>query len=133
VLRSGPLQLVYRRFWIGAGYLLLVLTLTVSLLPIAADSQVFVVSDKLLHGLCFMLLMIWFCGTCHRSSYLRLGLWLLLFGGIIELLQYSTGYRSMELADLLADAAGLLAGGLLAWWGLGRWCELAEKLFNGSR
>lgn len=40
----------------------------------------------------------------------RVWLGLLAFGGLIEILQSFTGYRSAEWLDLLADAVGLVLG-----------------------
>jgi hypothetical protein len=125
-------QLAYRNIWLGLGYLLLVITLTISLLPVAQQVQPLMVGDKVLHALCFMLLMVWFSGIVQPSKYLQLGLRLLAFGAAIELLQYSTGYRSMEFADLAADAVGVITGGVLAKLGLGRWCATLERRINGS-
>ena len=125
-------QLAYRNIWLGLGYLLLFITLTISLLPVAQQVQPLMIGDKLLHALCFMLLMLWFSGIVQPARYLQLGLRLLAFGAAIELLQYATGYRSMEFADLAADAVGVITGGVLAKLGLRHWCATLERQINGS-
>lgn len=120
-------QLAYRNVWVGAGYLFLVIILTIALIKVGPIGTIMMLEDKVLHALCFMFLMVWFCGLYARAQYLRIGILLFLYGALIEALQYLTGYRSMELADLVADVIGILAGAMLARMGLWRWCEVLEQ------
>jgi len=70
--------------------------------------------DKANHMLAFAVLMVAGWRAYPRRPWL-VWLGLLAFGGLIEILQSLTPYRSAEGWDLLADAIGLLAGCLLHW------------------
>ncbi len=59
--------------------------------------------DKWLHGLTFLVLAIWFAGQFERSTYWKIGLGLLVFGLIIEVLQRSVSYRTADWADVGAE------------------------------
>lgn len=65
--------------------------------------------DKSNHLLAFALLAILACRAWPASVVAALAA-LLVYGGLIEILQSFTGYRSAEWADWLADAVGLLLG-----------------------
>jgi VanZ family protein len=71
--------------------------------------------DKLGHLLAYAGLMFWFCwlyrGWKIRSAYAVA--WIALGIGL-EFAQRATGYRSFELADMAANALGVLAGALAA-------------------
>ena len=89
-------------------YMVLVLVLTLSLLPLDDD---FVTTgwDKTNHLLAFFVLAALY-DNCYHSvnpSYLKYFA-LLMFGVLIEVLQSFTGYRFFSLLDILADALGLL-------------------------
>ncbi|MGI9291459.1 MAG: VanZ family protein [Gammaproteobacteria bacterium] len=120
-------ELEYRPFWLVSGYLLLIVILVLSLIPLGPVGDIMMWTDKFLHAGCFLFLMIWFCGLFPRSSHLRISVLLMVYGGLIELLQYLTGFRSFELADMVADVVGILFGAMLASLGLWRWCEYLEK------
>lgn len=71
--------------------------------------------DKLGHFLAYGVLMFWFAflyrGTRARLAYAFL--WIAM-GVALEFAQRATGYRSFELADMAANALGVLAGALAA-------------------
>lgn len=81
-----------------------------SLLPLGPDAPT-TGWDKTNHLLAFAWLSILACLAWPRRTASALA-GLLLYGGLIELLQSFTGYRFAEWGDLLADALGLLLG----WW-----------------
>lgn len=65
--------------------------------------------DKLLHGAAFLALcMMGSWSYLERSYSLIIGL--LALGGAIEISQYATGWRHMEVYDFVANAAGILVG-----------------------
>jgi len=70
--------------------------------------------DKLGHLLSYGLLMFWF-GFLYRKRTSRMGyaaLWIAM-GVALEFAQRATGYRSFEVADMVANSLGVLLG-----WGL---------------
>jgi VanZ family protein len=105
-------SLRYIPLWLLIGYTLVVAVVTGSLIP--PPSDVVAVNDKLLHLLSYLVLALWFGFVYRRERFARIGLWLVALGVAIECLQAGTGYRSFEVADMLADAAGAGTGLLLA-------------------
>lgn len=76
-------------------------------LPQAASG----VSDKFLHFSAYAALAFLWAGAWEPRAWLRVGVGLLLFGGVIELAQdFLTETRSGEWLDLAANAAGIAAG-----------------------
>lgn len=78
-------------------------------------------ADKWLHLFSFLVLALWFSGQYARRSYWRIAVGLLIFGIIIELCQRALIYRTADLRDLAADAAGISLGLGIAWLGVGGW------------
>lgn len=70
------------------------------------------VSDKLMHGVMYLLLAVSWMIPVRRPVWVCLAV--TLYGGVLELLQYAcTLTRSGEWMDLLADFLGALLGVLL--------------------
>ena len=71
--------------------------------------------DKIGHLLAYGALMLWFCLLYPRTKT-RLGYaaGFIAMGIAIEFVQGWTGYRSFEVADMVADALGVFAGWTLA-------------------
>ena len=79
----------------------------------------FEASDKLGHLLAYAALMFWFCRLyAARHARLAHGIAFVALGVVLELAQGASGYRSYEIADLLANALGVAAG-----WGAARLIE----------
>jgi VanZ family protein len=126
-------QLHWKRLWINAGYVLLLTVLVSALLPaMGATTMIVPYGDKIAHAIGFAVLMIWFGGLVPRRNYPHIFVALLVYGGVIELLQNLTGYRSMELADLGADALGLVLGWVLLLLGCNRWPVVFESRLRRS-
>ena len=113
---------------------MLLLTVFVSaLLPATGTSiMVFPYADKIAHALAFAFLMVWFGGLVPRRNYPHLFVAFVVYGGVIELLQNLTGYRTMEFADLIADTFGLLVGWVLLLLGCNRWPRFFEARFRSQ-
>lgn len=88
------------------------LVLILSLLPLGPEAPS-LGWDKANHMTAFALLALLGCRAypAHVATVL---VGLLAFGGLIEILQSFTGYRSAEWGDLLADALGLPLGWVIA-------------------
>lgn len=71
--------------------------------------------DKLGHFAAYSLLMFWFCWL-YRSGNTRIayGAGWIAMGVALEFAQAATGYRSFELADMVANTLGVLAGAAAA-------------------
>ncbi len=115
------LSLRYARRWQIAGAFLLAMVLVAALVPPIGPQSLVSISDKLLHGITFTVLALWFSGQYARHSYWRLVTGLLAFGSLIEVTQRMLPYRTAEWMDLLADAAGVTVGMTIALAGTGAW------------
>jgi VanZ family protein len=130
---SAQPELNWRRVWLSCGYMLVLTVLTFALWPIVSERAMMIPHfDKILHAISFLVLMLWFSGLMPQHLYFRLFLVLLIYGGLIEVLQYFTPYRRMDFADFAADGVGLMAGWLLALAGMGNWCVWVENRFRLS-
>jgi glycopeptide antibiotics resistance protein len=124
----------YGNIWFGGGILLMLIVLysTVTpggLMPSFLDLMPSFLSDKALHLLAFMVLMVWFCGVFRLRLSPLVALTLLAFGIGIELIQSLLPYRSAEVADAMFDFGGILLGWALAAAGLGGWAAMIEAWF----
>ena len=133
------LPLRYPRRWQLASILLLFFTLTAALMPAVwfFDDKVaalhwFENTDKWLHGITFLVLSLWFTGLYAVRSFWRVATGLLAFGLVIEVLQRMISYRTADLIDLAADAAGIGIGLLAGVAGLAGWCLRVENRWSDS-
>ncbi|HJX58241.1 MAG TPA: VanZ family protein [Thiobacillus sp.] len=98
--------------WRVLGWLGIVLTLVVSLMPPALD-----VSsghgDKIVHLTGYALLTFWWAQLVTRQRW-KLAVAVVLFGIAVELLQGLTPDRQPDLLDALANSGGVLLGWLAA-------------------
>ncbi len=100
------------RLWRVGGWLGVVLTLVVSLMPPAlGDSGGH--TDKLVHLAGYAMLMFWWAQLVTRRRW-KLALAVVLFGLAIELLQGLTPARQPDALDALANSSGVLLGWLAA-------------------
>lgn len=130
------LSLRYARRWRTASVVLLLLVLVATLMPAVwlwSDRRQVVAwffdFDKWLHGVTFVFLAIWFSGQYHPRSYWRIGVGLIFFGLLIEASQRMVTYRSSELLDIVADAAGIVVGLAIAMAGVGGWSLRIEDWY----
>jgi len=103
------------RLWWILGWIQVVILLIVTLWP-TIELPGPEGSDKVVHLASFGWLMIWFAQVVGQARW-RLALILMGYGGLIEVLQWLSGYRHGDWWDLLADSAGvLLAWGAIRWF-----------------
>lgn len=76
-------------------------------------------NDKLHHFLSYAVLA-WWCTLAFQISDIKklflLAVYLITFGGIIEILQGLSGYRYAEWLDFLANSLGVVIGVLFAFY-----------------
>lgn len=103
-----------RTLWLGAGWLGVALVVYFSLVPDPPQIDM-AEGDKVAHLAAYASLMLWFAQvTVGRTQRAILALLLLGLGVALELAQGLAGYRSMSLADLAANTAGVALGSLAA-------------------
>ena len=104
-------------FVTGIAFIGLVIYLSLTTHPIIVDSFEGV---KLGHFIAYAWLMVWFA-QIYPSARARLawGVGFVLMGVALEYLQGATGYRHFAYSDMVDNAYGVIAGGVLAWTPLG--------------
>jgi VanZ family protein len=119
----------YSRWWLGCGALLAALVIAGSLAPLRGFA---LGNDKAAHLCAYLVLALWFGGVYRPRRYPAVAAALVALGLAVELLQGQIGYRRMDVADMGANAAGVLTGITLAWLALGSWCQWVEARLPGS-
>jgi len=134
------LPLRYARHWRVASVLLLLFVLALTMMPAvwfwpdrAEFIAWFIDFDKWLHGGTFVFLAVWFAGQYRAGSYWRIGIGLILFGVMIEGCQRLVTYRSADVFDIVADAAGIIVGLTIAMAGIGGWSLRVEDWYRSRK
>ncbi len=105
-------RLVLNCLWRTAGWLGVVVTLMVSLMPPVLDESGGH-TDKIIHMAGYAVLMFWWAQLITRQRW-KLTLAVVLFGIAIEGLQGLTPARQPDALDALGNTAGVLLGWLAA-------------------
>lgn len=126
------LPLRYTVGWRVAGVLVLLAVFAATVTPAlglwpTVDIDTYFAIDKWLHALTFLFLSLWFAGQYAKRAYWRIGLGLIVFGGMIEMIQRSLTYRTGDFADLAANFVGIFVGLSVALAGLGGWSLRVES------
>lgn len=90
-------------------------------------NNVWDISDKILHGVTFAILALWFSGQYASRNYWKLVTGLLIFGALIEACQYVVPYRTAQFGDMVADIVGIFIGFIIASLGAGGWSVQVEQ------
>ncbi len=118
--------------WKLAGVILPLIVLGAALAPafwsMPTDSGPdWVELDKLLHGITFAMLALWYTGQYARGSYWLIALGLIVYGALIEVFQSWLPYRTAETGDMTADIVGIFLGMTIALVATGGWSLRAEE------
>lgn len=111
---SDAFKLAYRRTWIALGMMIVAAIWTLSLIPnppqIGVEGE-----DKAGHFVAYGILMLWWSQILIRSrDRLIIAAAFVAMGIVIEFLQGWTGWRTFEVADMVADAIGVGLGWSIA-------------------
>lgn len=102
------------RLWLAGGWVCIALILYFSLMPMPPEIDV-EQGDKLGHFAAYGITTLWFAQLyTAKSQRLWLAFWMVTLGIALEFAQGATGYRSFDVADMAADAVGVLLGWLAA-------------------
>ena len=115
--------------WMLAGWALLLLVVTGSVIPSVVVSE-FAATDKVVHMLSYFVLMVWFSGMYARRRQVVIALTLILFGIVLEFVQAQLPYRLFDPLDLVANATGILLGLCLSFLVLAGWCQRVERVLG---
>ena len=105
------MRLPAARLWLTAGWTLSVLVVWLSLTPVPPEPGIDL-GDKVSHGLAYAVLM--YCFARAEVERMSAAIWLMILGLTLEVLQGISGYRYAEALDMLADAAGIAVGWVVA-------------------
>lgn len=109
---TGRVRINLTRLWRMAGWLGVVVTLIVSLVPpLLGDDGGH--TDKIVHLAGYAALTFWWAQLVTRQRW-TLAIAIILFGVLIELLQGLTPDRQPDPLDALANSGGVLLGWLAA-------------------
>ena len=103
-----------RWFWLLLGWMLVFFVIYLSLTPAPIEMPT-EQGDKFGHAIAYAAIMSWFAnvyGAPVRRVHFAIGF--IVLGICLEFVQAWTGYRSFEVADMAADAAGVVVGLILA-------------------
>lgn len=103
-----------RPLWLALGWLLVLLVMVLSLAPVSIVVPVDE-GDKIGHVAAYAALMLWFANlfeTLDRRSMFAIGF--VALGVVLEFVQGWTGYRTFDVADMAANAVGVVVGWVLA-------------------
>lgn len=128
-------SLKYRGIWLIMGWIFIfsIIYLTLTPRPPQVIGEI-KFGDKIGHLSAYFLLMFWFC-QLYIEKYFRIKLacTFILMGILLELLQKLGGIRMYEVADMLANTAGVLIGFALAYFGLNDFLYRLEKIMESSK
>jgi VanZ family protein len=125
------LPLRYPWLWWSLGWLLVAGVITGSLLPSVWMPDV-AASDKVMHVVSYLVLMVWFSGLYRRDRHLVIAVLLFVLGFLLDFSQSASPYRVFDWRDVAANAGGILLGLLLSRFVFEGWCRRVEQLFISS-
>ena len=100
-----------RRLWATGGFALVVLTIVLSVWPGPETPSFPSVSDKIAHAAMYASLTFWFGQlTLSARSRATIAGALIVLGIAIEFVQIGVPGRTFEIADMVANTIGVLAG-----------------------
>ena len=116
------------RLWLVSGWILVVLSAIVSIMPLSEMPKMGGISDKLEHAVAYSALALLFAGIYPKSRYPLIGVALLVMGIVIEGLQGAMNLgRKADMRDVYANTLGIVCGLLLALIWLGGWAQRVES------
>jgi VanZ family protein len=122
------LALRHPRLWLVSGWILVVLAVIASIMPLSELPKMGGISDRLEHAVAYSALALWFAGIYPKSRYPLIGVALLVMGIVIEGLQGAMNLgREADMRDVYANLLGIVCGLLLALLWLGGWAQRVES------
>jgi VanZ family protein len=123
--RPPPVTLTYERAWRAGAGVLVALVVAASLAP-AANLPATGISDKTSHLAGYAALALWFAPLFPRRR-LPVAAGLIALGAGLEVVQPLASDRLFEWWDMVANAAGVTIGMLLAALGCDRWMPAVDR------
>ena len=125
-LRS-PLK--FPKLWLTIGFLMIAVVVYASLTPTPPQIASFPQSDKFVHFVTYLILMLWFAQIYSlKTIHFLLFVGFVSMGIVLEFLQGMSEQRSFEYLDMLANSSGVLLGLILAKTPMGTCLLVLEKI-----
>ncbi len=127
-------RLLWYRYWLAMGWLLVALVIWVSLTPKPPQPPDIPYADKIGHLVAYGILMGWF-GQLYVTAKQRMK-WvvgLIAMGVALEIAQGISGARWFEWADALANSLGVVVAWAVVHWGVDGIFVAIEKRMGGRR
>lgn len=112
--------------WWTGGWTLVAGVCIGSLVPVTYIADVSV-QDKILHAAAYGAMMLWFAGLFRRQRHWIIALLLFALGLSLDLLQGTSVTRTFDLADIAANAGGILLALVLSMLVFEGWCLRIEQ------
>ena len=113
-LKSSVKPLRYLKFWYSCGIFWVLCVVYLSTTPSPPDTSGVEFGDKIVHTLGYFCLFYWFGQIYQKSSFWQPAIALIFLGVALEFVQNHLGYRTLEVADMLANTSGVLLGWMVA-------------------
>lgn len=102
---------IQRKYLLGLGWLMVIVIIVLSLVPIAGAIPNVQGGDKIGHFVAYFALSTWFCWLYPKNpSKIFYAIGFILLGAIMEFLQGMTNYRSADLNDFHVNTIGVMVG-----------------------
>jgi VanZ family protein len=119
-----------RRLWLVLGWLFVLLVVYLSLTPARIELEIDQ-GDKFSHAIAYLVLMSWFANLYETPiQRVTIALGFIVMGITLEFAQGLVGYRSFEVTDMGANAAGVALGWLFAPPRTPNYLRIAERLWR---
>jgi VanZ family protein len=119
-----------RKVWLFLGWMLVLLVIYLSVIPAPLELPM-EQADKFSHALAYLVLMSWFANLyADHARRTAFAIGFIVMGVALEFIQRWTGYRSFEVADMVASGIGVIIGWLIAPPRLPNYLRLAERLWR---
>jgi VanZ family protein len=120
------------RFWLTLGLIGCAVVLYGCLMHNPPGPKNIYDFDKFEHGTAYFILGAWF-GALFAPRYFAVFIALVAFGGLIEVIQYFTGYRNGDVYDWVADTLGAIVGLILAYFGGAQGLRYIDRRVTANR
>ncbi|MFT5393194.1 MAG: VanZ family protein [Gammaproteobacteria bacterium] len=117
----------YLGLWraVGTGLIMVVVFLTLASAPIVEG--IVEINDKIGHFIAYATLMGWHAQYIGRDTRSQWAVGFVAMGVVLELLQGASGWRTMDVADIVANSTGVVAGAIVSVFGCAGWLRRLDN------
>jgi len=106
---------IERKYLVIIGWVMIAVVISLSLIKINAVMPNIKNGDKVGHFIAYFSLMMWFAWLYPRPLVRNLyAVFFIILGGVLEVLQSMTAYRTADIEDFHVNTIGVIAGFIIA-------------------